>query len=209
MIRPSDGLTDAELVVLISRRDLQAAACLYDRHAPTLFALALRIVRDRPLAEDVVHDAFLTVAERASQYTPERGMVLAWLVTLVRNLSIDRVRRRARRGVILRDLVAEEPKVTVGNPEELLSDARTRATVRRALAAIPAVQRATLEFAFFEGLTYTEIAEREQVPVGTVKSRAARALASLREALDAEEKVEETEPSPPPPVDAAKSGRSS
>jgi RNA polymerase sigma-70 factor (ECF subfamily) len=181
-----EGLTDIELIALLSAGDLEAAACLYDRYAPTLLALSLRIVRQRAEAEDVVHDAFVTMANRAAQYAPERGSVVAWLVTLVRNLSIDRARRRERRGAILRNLVAEEPKGIGGDPEELLSDAQIRAKVRRALATIPAVQRATLEFAFFEGLSYTEIAEREQIPLGTIKSRAARALASLCDALEKE-----------------------
>jgi RNA polymerase sigma-70 factor (ECF subfamily) len=74
---------------------------------------------------------------------------------------------------------------------------RIRAKVRRALATIPPVQRATLELAFFEGLSYPEIAERERIPVGTIKSRAARALSSLREALE-EEKVDFADRRPPP-----------
>jgi RNA polymerase sigma-70 factor (ECF subfamily) len=197
MTRRWDGLTDVELVALLSGGDLEAAACLYDRYASTLLALSLRILRERAEAEDVVHDAFVTMANRAGQYAPERGSVVAWLVTLVRNLSIDRTRRRDRRGVILRNTFVKEPKVTESDPEELLSDARVRAKVRRALAKIPAVQRATLEFAFFEGLSYPEIAEREQIPLGTIKSRAARALASLREALE-EEKVDFAAPPPPP-----------
>jgi RNA polymerase sigma-70 factor (ECF subfamily) len=186
MTRQWDGLTDVELVVRVSHGEVQAVACLYDRYARTLLALALRILRERSEAEDVVHDAFLTMADRAGQYAPERGSVVAWLVTLVRNLSIDRARRRERRGIILRSVLAEEPKTIAADPEELLSDARIGAKVRRALAAIPDAQRATLEFAFFEGLSYPEIAEREQIPLGTIKSRAARALASLREALEAE-----------------------
>ena len=150
MTRRWDGFTDVELVALLSGGDLQAAACLYDRYASILLALSFRILRERAEAEDVVHDAFVTMANRAAQYTPERGSVIAWLVTLVRNLSIDRTRRRDRRGVILRSAVVKEPKGLESNPEELLADARTRAKVRRALATIPEVQRATLEFAFFE-----------------------------------------------------------
>jgi RNA polymerase sigma-70 factor (ECF subfamily) len=181
-----EAMSDTELLARLAGGELLAAACLYDRHATMLLALSLRIVRSRPEAEDVVHDAFLMMNDRAAQYAVERGSVLAWLVTLVRNLSIDRTRRRDRRGVILRRVAAEDTAPTAANPEELLSDATTRARVRRALAKLPDVQRLTLEVAFFEGLTYPEIAEREKVPLGTVKSRAARAIASLREALAAE-----------------------
>ena len=182
--------TDVELLRRIASGDLGAVAVLYDRHASMLLGLALRIVRDRAEAEDVIHDAFVTVGDRAGQYVVERGAVGAWLVTLVRNLSIDRTRRRDRRGAIARDVIAHDPEARVAatpvDPEAQLGAARERERVRRALAQLPEVQRTTLEIAFFEGLTYQEIAEREGVPLGTIKSRAARALTALREALGTE-----------------------
>jgi len=182
----SENATDVELLRRIAAGDVLAVADLYDRHARTLLALSLRIVRERSEAEDVVHDAFVVVGERAGQYVPERGAVGAWMVTLVRNLSIDRTRRRDRRGAIARDVLAHEPGTTTAaapaDPETQASGAGDRDRVRRALAALPEVQRATLETAFYEGLTYAEIAEREGVPLGTIKSRAARALAALRQA---------------------------
>jgi RNA polymerase sigma-70 factor (ECF subfamily) len=179
--------SDVELLRRIAGGDVVAVAALYDRHARMLLALSLRIVRDRSEAEDVVHDAFMAVGDRAGQYVPERGAVGAWLVTLVRNLSIDRTRRRDRRGAIARDVLAHDPEAlaaaTPVDPERQAVGAADRERVRRALSTLPEVQRATLETAFYEGLTYAEIAEREGVPLGTIKSRAARALAALREAL--------------------------
>jgi RNA polymerase sigma-70 factor (ECF subfamily) len=184
---PSTGAgstAEGELLRRIGSGDADAIGELYDRYAAILFPLALRILRDRAEAEDVVHDAFVTVSDRAGQYSSERGSVGAWLVTLVRNLSIDRTRRRDRRGSLTRDIVAYEPVAPVESPEDLTADAAERARVRRALASLPDAQRATLEVAFFDGLTYSEIAAREGVPLGTIKSRAARAIASLREALE-------------------------
>jgi RNA polymerase sigma-70 factor, ECF subfamily len=182
--------TDVELLQRIAEGDALAVAELYDRHARMLLGLSLRIVRDRSEAEDVLHDAFVVVGERARQYIPERGAVGAWLVTLVRNLSIDRTRRRDRRGAIARDVLAHDPEAvaaaTAVDPEAGAAGAADRERVRRALAALPDVQRMTLEVAFYEGLTYAEIAEREGVPLGTIKSRAARGLAALREALGGE-----------------------
>jgi len=182
--------TDAELLRRIGAGDPLAVAELYDRHAGLLLALSLRIVRDRAEAEDVLHDAFVLVGERARQYVPERGAVGAWLVTLVRNLSIDRTRRRDRRGAIARDVLAHDPEALAssmpGSPEVLAVSARESQRVRAALAALPEVQRRTLEIAFYEGLTYAEIAEREGVPIGTIKSRAARALTALRVVLEEE-----------------------
>ena len=182
----SEPPTDSELLRRIAKGDVSAVGELYDRYSPTMFPIALRIVRDRAEAEDVLHDAFVAVNERASQYTAERGSVIAWLVTLVRNLSIDRTRRRDRRGTLARDVLPYESPVEVRDPERLTSDASEREKIRRALASLPEAQRITLEVAFFEGLSYPEIATRESVPLGTIKSRAARALASLREALEKE-----------------------
>lgn len=184
-----DPPSDIELLRAIAAGDVPAMGVLYDRYCATAFPIALRIVRDRGEAEDVLHDAFVAVRERAAQYTPERGSVVAWLVTLVRNLAIDRTRRRVRRGEIARDVVAHEPPASARDPERLTSEAEGRVKVRRALARLPEAQRQTLEVAFFEGLSYPEIAEREGVPLGTIKSRAARALSALREAL-AEEGVD-------------------
>lgn len=182
----SEGRADTELLKLIAGGDVRAVGELYDRYSPTLFPIALRIVRDRSEAEDVLHDAFVAVNERAGQYAPERGTVIAWLVTLVRNLSIDRTRRRERRGALAREVLPHEPPASVRDPERLTSDASEREKIRRALAVLPEAQRQTLEVAFFEGLSYPEIAARENVPLGTIKSRAARALAALREALEKE-----------------------
>ena len=186
----SDTSTDMELLARIAGGDPAAIGELYDRHVSTLFPIALRIVRERAEAEDVIHDSFVAVNERASQYVPERGSVIAWLVTLVRNLSIDRTRRRERRGALAREVIAHEPPPPVPNPEALTADAAERDKIRRALSKLPDAQRQTLEVAFFEGLSYPEIAAREGVPLGTIKSRAARALAALREALIEEGLIE-------------------
>jgi RNA polymerase sigma-70 factor (ECF subfamily) len=179
--------TDTELLKRVAGGDVSAVAELYDRHAGILLALALRVLRNRSEAEDVVHDAFVVVGERAGQYVPERGAVGAWLVTLVRNLSIDRTRRRERRGALARDVLAYDAEAQgaypPADPEAQVAGAAERDRVRRALASLPEAQRATLETAFYGGLTYTEIAAREGVPLGTVKSRAARAMAALRAAL--------------------------
>lgn len=178
-----DKPTDVELLRRMSAGDVKAVGLLYDRYSGILLPLALRIVRDRTEAEDVVHDAFVAVADRAGQYTEERGTVIAWLVTLVRNLSIDLTRRRDRRGALNREILPYEPAARVDDPEELTSDAQERAKIQRAIATLPEAQQRTIFVAFFEGLSYPEIAARENVPLGTIKSRAARALSALREAL--------------------------
>ena len=113
----SDGRADADLLRLVAEGNVRAVGELYDRHASTLFPIALRILRERSEAEDVLHDAFVVVSERATQYAVERGSVVAWPVTLVRNLSIDRARRRERRGALTREVLPHEPPPSVRDPE--------------------------------------------------------------------------------------------
>ncbi len=175
--------SDVEILEAIAGGQLTAVGELYDRYQSTLFPMLLRITRDRAEAEDVLHDAFVLVAERAGQYAAARGSVAAWLVTMVRNLAIDRTRRRDRRTALATADAQTKPIHAEPTVEGAIDEGKEASTVRAALEALPDAQRATLEKAFYEGLSYPEIAEAEGVPLGTVKSRAARALAALRDAL--------------------------
>jgi RNA polymerase sigma-70 factor (ECF subfamily) len=173
---------DEDLMKRAVLGDREAIATLYDRHAAALLGVAFRVIGARSEAEDVLHDVFVSLPQRARYYSAERGAVIAWLAILVRNASIDRQRRYSRAAQLgLR--AGEQPADAAPDPERnaVVSSARDR--VRRALAALPPAQRASLEAAFFEGLTYAQIAEREGVSLNTVKSRCARALHALREAL--------------------------
>ena len=192
---------DAAAMARILAGDDSGLSELYDRHAPLVFGVAVKILRDQNEAEDVVHDAFVAIVERADQFRPERGSLVAWLVTTVRNLALDRGRRRVRRSQITEEELRHEPVEPVPSPESLSWLEQRRAAVAAALDRISEAQRRTLEIAFFEGLTYPEIAEREGVPLGTVKSRAARALAALRaalggdlQALDDDPRIRDLEP---------------
>ncbi len=175
---------DAQAMERLRSGDTSAIAELYDRHGGTAFGLALKILREEGEAEDVVHDAFVAVVQRVDQYHPERGTVAAWLVTTVRNLALDRTRRKIRRAQIVDAELKHEPNEAPRDPEHALYAERERDRVRRAMSSLPAAQRETLEIAFFEGLSYPEIAARENVPLGTIKSRAARALHALRAVLE-------------------------
>jgi RNA polymerase sigma-70 factor (ECF subfamily) len=175
---------DASAMARILAGDDSGLEELYDRHAPFVLGVAMKILRDPVEAEDVVHDAFVAVVERADQFRPERGTVIAWLVTTVRNLALDRARRRTRRAQITDDELRHQPVAPVLDPEAINWLEQRRAVVVAALDRVSPAQRRTLEVAFFEGLSYPEIAAREGVPLGTVMSRAARALAALRAALE-------------------------
>jgi RNA polymerase sigma-70 factor (ECF subfamily) len=178
-------VVDAHIMTRVASGDREAVGVLYDRYGATLLPVALRILGNRADAEDVLHDAFVTLPQRARHYSAERGSVAAWLVILVRNLSIDRTRRRSVRQASAEGIL---PELTPGpgDPEAVFDLAKKRERVRRALALLPEAQRLTLQTAFFEGLSYPEISARDGVSLGTVKSRAARALAALRTALASE-----------------------
>ena len=179
--------TDVQCMEQAALGDVEAVGLLYDRYADVLYPIAMRIVRNPADAEDVVHDAFVSLPLRAQHYVPERGSVAGWLIILVRNLSIDHVRRHGRRDRLgelhAQRSVSLHAGAKVRNPEELLSFERTRELLISALDDLQAIHRTTLELAFFEGLTYAEIAERQDISLGTVKSRASRAMAALRHAL--------------------------
>jgi RNA polymerase sigma-70 factor (ECF subfamily) len=175
--------SDPALLARIARGDLTAVGPLYDRYSGSLLAVASRIVGARGDAEDVVHDAFVFVVDRAGQYHDTRGSVAAWLVTVTRNLAIDRARGRVRRASLAEGIAVHFTPAATEAPDEAVASSRTRAKVRRALADLPESHRRALEIAFWDGLSYREIAARERVPVGTIKSRAARAMAAMRTAL--------------------------
>jgi len=178
LVRPDPAGTDADDVALIEAMaggDRTALDGLYDRHASTLLALALRILRNRGEAEDLLHDVFLEVWRAAKDYDTSRGRVRTWLVIRMRSRALDVVKsaRMARRTdddtVVAQVVATDDPSASTD-----------QARVRAALGEVPADQRAVLELAYFEGLSCSEIADKIAVPIGTVKSRLAAGLSKLR-----------------------------
>lgn len=182
--RAADSAIDAALLARIAAGDQAAFAQFYDRLSGLLVATARRILGDTAEAEDVTHDVFLSIWEKAAGFDPARGSPVAWSLTLVRNRAIDRLRSRTRRGELLSaaatsDLGYHEP---AGDAAPLAADLAERSTVvRSALADLPAEQRRALELAFFSGLTHDQIARRLDSPLGTVKARIRRGLLALRD----------------------------
>jgi len=175
--------SDARLAERIRAGQAQALGELYDRYADTALAVALRVVGDRTEAEDVVHDAFVAVWRKIDRFDAGRGSLRAWLLTVVRNRAIDRVRAR-RVSVDVED--ADERSLLRTGPNPTWEDALRRtsaAEVRVALDGLPDEQRRALELAYFEGYTYREVAEMTDVAPGTAAGRLRLGLAKLRDAL--------------------------
>jgi RNA polymerase sigma-70 factor, ECF subfamily len=181
-----DMTTDADRLLLdrMAGGDHQAFAELYDRHARPVFSLALRIVRDQRDAEEVVQDVFAQAWRQSGRYSASRGSVIAWLMTLARSRALDRLRgRRARPDASAdSDPIVAIPDSAAPADEQLSASARA-GRVRAAVEALPLVERLAIELAFFEGLTHTEVADRLEQPLGTVKTRIRQGLLKLRDQL--------------------------
>jgi RNA polymerase sigma-70 factor (ECF subfamily) len=166
------------------RRATRRLGEIYDRHGRLIYSLALRILRDQADAEDVVQEVFSQAWTQAGRYDAARGSVLGWLLTLARSRAIDRLRgRKTRLEPALDDTrLGEIPDAGIPADEQLAWAGRA-AQVRAALEGLTMLQRMAIELAFYEGLTHAEIAERLELPLGTVKTRIRQGLLKLRDQL--------------------------
>jgi RNA polymerase sigma-70 factor (ECF subfamily) len=164
--------------------DGAALAALYDRHARLVYSLALRIIGNEADAEDVVQEVFAQVWRQAGRYDAMRGSVEAWFLTMARTRAIDRLRaHRARPDSGAGLPTSSELPAVIVDPADALTAARDAERVRDALHELPLLQRLAIELAYFEGLTQSEIADRLEQPLGTVKTRIRLGLLKLRAAL--------------------------
>jgi RNA polymerase sigma-70 factor (ECF subfamily) len=183
-MQTKDGsVEDIALLERIAARDQSAVAVLYDRHCRLLFGLALRILRNRPEAEDVVQEVFVQAWTRIDTYSAALGTPVAWLVRIARNRAIDRLRANQVRDRTVEALEPPPPPVETAETH-VVRDEEQRA-VLRALAALPPEQRELIEHAYFQGLTQSELAEHFHLPLGTVKTRVRTGMMALRRGLGA------------------------
>jgi RNA polymerase sigma-70 factor (ECF subfamily) len=208
---------DAALVRLVAAGSESALGDLYDRYVDAVYAAASRLTSDRQVAEEVVQETFLALWNRAELFDPKLGSLAAWLHTIARNRTVDRLRAAGRRpnliplssaagedeqaGTALDRLVAAGGVIggagSGPGPEGQLDAAELQQVLRDALAELPDAERTAIVLAYREELTQTEIADRLGWPLGTVKTRTRRALLRLRSAL-ADELGPELAPMPVP-----------
>ena len=176
-----DG-ADSDLIGLVGNGDGVALMSLYDRYNRQAFGLAYRILGDAPTAEEVVQDAFLALWRHARSFDTGRGGVKTWLLTIVHNRSIDRIRSAKSRGGTVELEVADYAGITT-DPWDEVADRLDGAQVREAVAELPPDQRTAVELAYFQGLTHQEIAEQTDIPLGTIKGRLRLGLRKLSTTL--------------------------
>jgi RNA polymerase sigma-70 factor (ECF subfamily) len=189
--RDFDHLSDEALIALVARGDDEALGALYDRFSSIAYGLALRVLRDRALAEDAVQEAFLAIWRSAKSFQAGRAKPSTWILTLVHRRSVDLVRREERRRADPIEGLAHAAGEATDEEAMLRSKRRV---VQDALGRLPDDQREALELAYYGGFSQSELAERLGQPLGTIKSRMFTGLARLRDLLA--EAGLEAEPSP-------------
>lgn len=182
---PEQQTSDLEIVQGIIRRESEAFAAFYDRHAATVFALLCRLLGDPAEAEDALQETFWQVWRQGGVYDPSRGSPMAWLVQIARSRGLDRLRQVRRR--VQRDAGSIEG-LHEKLPGQDATDARaieqdTQRVVHRALDGLPSEQREAITLAFFGGFTHQEIADCLGAPLGTIKTRIRLGIRKLQEKL--------------------------
>jgi RNA polymerase sigma-70 factor, ECF subfamily len=187
--KPSDNRTwnsetanravdDAESLTRIGRRDENAMEDIFRRYSGPVYSVALRVLHDTGQAEDVLQEVFLQLWRNPTAFDQDRGSLGAWLMVVARNRAIDLLRRRKPSDSVDDVVLASSINVADEAVRNVMME-----KVHRALAELPSEQRKSLELAYFEGLSHTEIASRTGDPLGTVKTRIRQALITLRKAF--------------------------
>lgn len=178
----SDSRQLAQLVRSVAASDTASLKTLYERTSAKLYGICLRLLSDEAEAQDVVQEVFLAVWRKAGLFDETRASAITWLATIARNRAIDRLRARVPPGEDLEsaaDIADEDP-----SPLDVLENAQEASRLHHCLDELETRARTMIRAAFFGGLSYRELAEREAVPLPTMKSWIRRGLLSLRECLE-------------------------
>ena len=181
-----DALSDEQLMAHLDGPEVEAAlARLYDRYGRTVFGVGLKMLGDRSLAEELTQEVFLKLWRSSGTFDPSRGGFSTWLFRVTRSVALDLHRRRARR---VRPVPEGDSQIAAvrddsAGPQEIVDDSWLSWRVSRALDVLDAPHREVIELAYFGGFSQREISQRTGIPLGTVKTRTARAFRTLREEL--------------------------
>lgn len=187
ILNSNDMTSDEWLIDAIGNGDVMAMEILYERYSRPFFSLAYRMTASKQVAEDLVQAAFLAIWQNRTSYSQEVGSVHSWLFSIMHYRVIDYLRRcrfrSAWREIPWEDAEYEEDPLLSPDPWEETWRSEQAALIREALQTLSKEQRTAIELAYFEGLTREQIAERCNIPVGTVKSRLRLGLHHLERAL--------------------------
>jgi RNA polymerase sigma-70 factor (ECF subfamily) len=180
-------LEDELLVRLITQAQAAALGELYDRYSRLVFSLALSLVGNRATAEEITLDVFTKVWEKAGGYRSDQAKVSTWLINITRHQAIDMLRRQSARpdhhSLSWAEATISSSRSNLNSPEEAAELSLRRQQVRAALAQLPADQQRVLALAYFRGYTHRQIADKLELPLGTIKTRIRLAMQKLRQIL--------------------------
>jgi RNA polymerase sigma-70 factor (ECF subfamily) len=174
----SNTRDERALIARIRAGDESAMSELYDGYSGIVYGVALRVLGDTTAAEDVLQEVFLQLWRNPQAFDADRGRLAPWLAVIARNRAIDLLRKRP-----FEDDISELPIAAKVNLEDESARRLAVEKVRSVLAGLPQEQRKSLEMAFFEGMTHSEIAGKTGDPLGTVKTRIRTGLLALRKAF--------------------------
>lgn len=174
--------TDAELFLLLQEGQTEALATLYDRHAPLIYGISIKLLGNTAEAEDLTQDIFLKLTDNCA-YDCQRGTLRTYLAILTRSRAKDRLRARNRDRQRLQKQASIDGETTISPQMEELSQVERSHEVQSALDRLSTPEREVLTMAYYQGLSQSEIAKRLNIALGTVKSRSRRGLLKLRQAL--------------------------
>lgn len=172
---------EQELTALLKNKDQAAFARLYDNYSGAIYSIILQIVNDEELANDILQEVFINIWRKIEMYDAEKGRLFTWMLNIARNASIDMLRSRGYRNSKKNQSIQENVDITVpGNTEQMNVDS---IGLKKLLEKLKPEQRVLIDLSYFKGYTHEEIAEQENIPLGTVKTRIRNALIQLREIL--------------------------
>jgi RNA polymerase sigma-70 factor, ECF subfamily len=183
MVDPTDDL--ARLLAAAGRGDDKAFARLYELTSAKLFGVALRLLRRRDWAEDVLQECFVNIWNHATEYNRAKAQPLTWMTTIVRNRCLDWLRRPQVEEPAEDESVLENIPDQVSGPLQRLVESAAAKSIFSCMKRLTAKERQSIALAYFHGLTHSELAAQLREPLGTVKTYVRRALQQLKECLEA------------------------
>ncbi len=186
----TEALEESRLIAEVGKGDRVSFEELYRRTSTLVFSIAMGVLNNREAAQDVTQDVFFQIWDRAAAYDSGKGKVSTWLITLTRNKSIDRLRSLNRRSRLNSDFEAQGKTTDRFDDRDSLRDAvraERAAIIRAAISKLSADQQAAIQLAYFDDMPYPQVAQRLEVPLGTIKARIRRGMKKLQNLINQED----------------------
>lgn len=191
----SNNSEEVDIMRRIKNKDEQALSELYDLYNRLLYGMIFSIVKSKPEAEDILQEVFIKIWKKAGSFNQQRGNVFSWIVTLTRNRAIDRTRSKGYKNQQKTTGDINSPAINLKSehydPLETTILADRSELVNQALSEIPEKQCKVLEIAYYRGLTQSEISDKFEIPLGTVKTRMRQGMIKLKDILEAQIQTDE------------------